>query len=246
MMKKINNWLKITSGLSLVIVAIMLFHYFHIQHYLSVEGLNNYSSQISFVKDNNPYQFIGVYFLIYFLLIICCIPGTIILDIIAGFLFGTYWGSLLIIISYTLSTCGNYFVVDYILHDFFVNRLKKIRIPINQGNQRLIFISLTALRFIPIIPFWAINLLASLLKMRFKLFIISTAIGIFPIAVIYALVGDGMKEVISAHHVLNLDILTSPKLWVPLALLAITMLLPGLAKVLSRYYKRRKQNNKSG
>ena len=229
------NVIKTILTLVLVIAVIVLFKYFHLRSYLSIDGLNQYSDQILQIRTDDPYKFILGYFLIYFVLMIFCIPGTIILDIVAGFLFGIIWGMVLITVSYTVATCGNYFVVHYLFHDFFTKRMSQFKIKIRGKNQMQIFISLTALRLIPIIPFWALNIFASVLKLRFNLFVLSTISGILPIAVIYAVVGDGTRDTLLSHDGLTLDMIMNAKIWVPLIILAIIMMLPSVIKYVKQY-----------
>lgn len=238
-MKNFNFLLKTVIALILIILVFTLFKHFHIHHYLSVTGINDYSDQIMQTSATHPYAFIMGYFILYFILIVCCIPGTIVLDIIAGFIFGIFWGTILIVISYTVSICGNYFVVHYLFHDFFIKRLKKIKIKNLGKNQRQIFFNITALRLIPVIPFWALNIFASLFKMRFGLFMLSTLIGISPVAVIYAFIGDNARDTILSHKVLNIDILLNPKIWMPLALLALIIMLPGIVKSINKNFDKK-------
>lgn len=235
-MKNFNFLLKTIIILILIALVFVLFKHFHIHHYLSVTGINDYSDQIVQSRASHPYTFVIGYFALYFILIVCCIPGTIILDIIAGFVFGVFLGTVLIVISYTISTCGNYFVVHYLFHDFFIKRLKKFKIKNLGKNQRQVFINITALRLIPVIPFWALNIFASIFKMRFGLFILSTIIGISPVAVIYAFIGDSTRDAILSHSALNIDILLNPKIWVPLALLALIIMLPGIVKSINKNF----------
>ncbi|MFN8769987.1 MAG: TVP38/TMEM64 family protein [Neisseriaceae bacterium] len=234
-----NNFsilLKTMIVLIITILAIVLFKYFNLHYYLSVAGINDYSHQIVQFSTSHPYHFIIGYFLLYFVLITCCIPGTVILDIIAGFLFGIFWGTTLIVISYTISICGNYFVVHYLFHDFFIKRLKKIKISHLGKDQKQIFINLTALRLIPIIPFWTLNILASIFRMRFGLFILSTIVGIFPIAIIYTIIGDSARDALLSHEVLNISVLMAPKVWILLGLLALIIMLPGIVKSINRNF----------
>lgn len=235
-MNKYNNLLKIILTLLLVLVVIILFKYYHLRHLLSLDGLSSYGFQIMQIKTDNPYKFVIGYVVIYTILIALCIPGTIILDIIAGFLFGILCGSALMVISYGIGTIFNYFVVHYLLHDFFIKRLKQLKIKsITGNNQQQKFINLTALRLIPIIPFWALNILASVIKLRFDLFMLSTIIGIIPIAIIYAIVGDGARDTILSHEVLSPHMLMNPKIWVPLICLSIIVMLPSLVKFIKKY-----------
>jgi len=234
-MGKYANLFKIAITLILVLLVIVLFKHYHLNQYLGLEGFNTYSLRILEIKTQSPYTFISVYMLSYFLLIALCIPGTVMLDILAGFLFGIFWGSILVTISYTLATIGNYLLVHYLFHDFFINRLKKFNIKISAtANAKQKFLSLTALRLVPVIPFWALNILASVIKLPFRLFILSTMIGILPATIIYAIVGDGTRDTVLSHNKLSPNMLMDTKIWLPLVALSVLTLLPSIIKKIKR------------
>ena len=233
-----KNLYRILITLMIVIFIIILFKYFHLRAYLGIAGFNRYSGQILQIHSQHPYTFVVAYFIVYVLLIICCAPGTIALDILAGFLFGVFWGTALIVISYLVGVCCNFIVVHYLLHDFFLKRFKKFKIAISGNNKRELFLNLTSLRLIPIIPFWVLSIIASILKVEFKLFITSAFIGILPIAVIYALIGDGTRSAILSHGQLTVGVLFNPEIWLPLIALSLIMVSPNIFKYIRRITKK--------
>lgn len=235
-----KNLIKIFLTLVLVITVIVLFKYFHLRHYLSIQGFNEYSDQIIQFQIAKPYVFICGYFLIYIMTLTLCLPGTIVLDVIAGFLFGVYWGTLLVVFSYTIGIYLNFLVVHYLFHDFFLKRLKSFRVEIHGRNQRALFLSLTGLRLVMVIPFWVLNIVASVLKIRMKLYMYSVVLGVLPAAIIYAFVGVGAREIILSHEPITIQMLMNPKIWLPLTIFAMFTMAPSVLKQIKRYLKSKK------
>ena len=235
-----KNLIKILLTLLMVIVIIILFKHFHLQYYLSIAGFNQYSDQILQFQDAEPYKFVMWYSLVYLSCLILCVPGTVILDIVAGFLFGEFWGTILVVINYTIGVFINFVVVHYLFHEFFLKRFKRLNIVIHGRNQRELFLNLTGLRLIMLIPFWVLNIMASVLNIRLKLYLISVIIGVLPAAIIYAFVGVGAREALFTHGVITAHMLMNPKIWLPLLFFAIITMLPSIFKQIKKYLKGRK------
>ena len=220
------NFIKIFLFMVLVVVSIFLFRYFNLPQYLSVHGINKYSNILIQYHYLHPFKFIVLFFCFYVLLIIFCISGTIFLDIMAGFVLGVIGGAILVMISYTVGIIFNYIVVNYLLKDFFANRFKNSKFLKNIHEYKHVFMSLVILRMVPILPFWSLNIIASILKATMPAFISSTMIGIIPSAYIYSLLGNNLHIVFLSSQYITEDMLFNYKIWLPVFLLCIISILP--------------------
>ena len=81
------------------------------------------------------------------------------------------------------------------------------------------------------IPFWILNILAALLNVRMSTFVISTLIGITPMSIIYVVIGDGVRDSTANGQMLNADVLTNPKIWIPLFCMAVILMIPNIVKL---------------
>lgn len=230
-----NNIIKI---LIVFIVVGLLFYtaeHFQLNNYLSLNGFNNYHKQIVAYRDLQPKLFIFIYIIAYVLLITCCIPGTILFDLLAGFLFGYYLGSILVIFSYLLGAFCNFFLIRYIFKDMeFLHRFDKFRNLVHGSGKYGLLLNLISLRLIAVIPFWILNIVAALLKVRISTFLLSTLIGITPTSIIYVVIGDGVKDLLSHNQQLTPAFLTNPKIWLPLFILSLLLMLPNIIKSYKR------------
>ena len=70
--------------------------------------------------------------------------------------------------------------------------LSMISDRINTSSFLWVFI----LRLIPIVPFWAVNIISGLLGVRSTTYILATLIGIIPGSIIYVSIGHGIKNIV--------------------------------------------------
>jgi uncharacterized membrane protein YdjX (TVP38/TMEM64 family) len=86
------------------------------------------------------------------------------------------------------------------------------------------------LRFVPLFPFFLINLAAGFLEIPTRIFVVGTGIGIIPGALVYASVGNGLGVVLDQGEVPDLGIIFTPSILLPLVGLGLLSLLPVLVK----------------
>jgi uncharacterized membrane protein YdjX (TVP38/TMEM64 family) len=91
-------------------------------------------------------------------------------------------------------------------------------------------LNLIGLRCIPLIPFWVLNIVAAMVGISLRLFILTTAIGILPITFLYVWLGAQVREHLEGQTLLSGKMFADPKLWLPFAGLAILLLLPSIIK----------------
>jgi uncharacterized membrane protein YdjX (TVP38/TMEM64 family) len=97
------------------------------------------------------------------------------------------------------------------------------------GFQRNAFSYLLALRLVPVIPFFAINLIPAFLGVKLWMFVVTTLIGIVPGAVVYAGLGNSLNAILYAGGTPDLRIILKPEILLPiLGLIALSLLPVGL------------------
>ena len=78
---------------------------------------------------------------------------------------------------------------------------------------------LLTLRFIPLFPFWMINLFAGLTNIPLRTYAWTTAVGIFPGSFVYTFMGSRLNDINSPKDLLSFEILLA---FVLLGLFALT------------------------
>lgn len=239
MKKKI---LKLLIFVFLALTFAMLFEHLHLYTYLNLDSFNRYHNQILDFEQQHIFEFTVVYIISYIVLIACCVPGTIIFDLIAGFIYGPFVGVFLVLSCYLLGAIVNFSLVKILFRDILRKRFGHLQhLVLNERGMSATALNLIGLRFIPVIPFWLLNILAAILGIPFWIFVGTTFIGIIPTSIVYVLIGHGVREHMRENQPITMAMLTEPKLWVPMVMLALLILIPNLIRSIRKKLKARQQ-----
>ena len=161
------------------------------------------------------------------------LPGAAIASITGGFLFGLLLGTILNITAATLGATALYLAVQWGVGETFVRRLDALEGRSNKIVSRLRkneVSVLLSLRLVPIVPFFAVNLLAAISRVGFRNFVLTASVGILPGAIVFTSIGVGLGSVFDQGAEPDLSVLSSPQLLFPLLGLAALSLVPMFRK----------------
>ena len=157
------------------------------------------------------------------------LPGAAIASIAGGFLFGLMLGTILNITAATLGATSLYLAVQWGVGESFVRRLDALEGRSDKIVSRLRkneVSVLLSLRLVPVVPFFAVNLLAAISRVGFRNFVLTTSVGILPGAIVFTSIGVGLGSVFDQGAEPDLSVLWSPQLLFPLLGLAALSLVP--------------------
>ena len=223
---------KITLGLFYLLV-VTSFLYFFLSKF-TLEELTSYE----FIKNNRDYFFglkqtnlflISLVFLIFTIVWVVMAGFGLPVALLAGFIFGKWFGILVLIIGMSIGATilymmGNYFFKE-IIKEKFLDRFKNLEIKFKKSE----FIFLLVYRFVGGIPFAIANVLPCLFNVKIFNFFWSTLIGIIPSTFLIVSIGSGLEKIINQNLEAPrlLEIIYSPDIYMPmiafLALIIITI-----------------------
>ena len=148
------------------------------------------------------------------------IPGAVVLSLAGGFLFGTLYGIIYSNIGATVGSLCIFFITRYLLGSWLQMRYGRQLQKFNEEIGRHGSNYFLTLRFIPLFPFFLVNIFAGLTKVPFKTFAWTTSIGILPGDAVYSFAGNQLDKISSLKDVLSVNILAA------LFLLGIFSLIP--------------------
>ena len=144
-----------------------------------------------------------------------------ILALAGGLLFGLWWGSLYTFIGAMLNCTLMFLLARYAGREKVEALVKKRLSPLWQ--QRLLeldgrtgFLLLIILRLIPAVPYNLINYTFGLTNMRWRTYLVASAIGIIPGTLAFINIGDKALDV------------TSPDFWIAIGLLGLLLAVTAL------------------
>jgi uncharacterized membrane protein YdjX (TVP38/TMEM64 family) len=163
---------------------------------------------------------------IYIASVTLSLPQAGLLTMIGGLLFGTLAGGVMAALGATVGAIFLFLIARSAFAGSMASRggaaLSKLREELGRNG----FSYLLALRLIPVVPFWLLNLAAALCGMRLTQFFVATLIGILPATFITASIGAGIGGVLSRGETPSFGLLLSWPVLGPLLALAALSLLP--------------------
>ncbi len=147
--------------------------------------------------------------LIYILATALSLPGATILTLAGGAVFGLGLGLLIVSFSSSIGATCAFLASRYILRDSIEAKYKKQFDKINEGVQRDGAFYLFSLRLIPVVPFFIINLLMGLTKMKAFTFYWVSQLGMLAGTAVYVNAGEKIAEINSLKDIVSFDVLIS-------------------------------------
>ncbi len=236
-----TSWALLTRGyrpllplLAVVLVAVTIWQS-GIAHELSWAALARHQAALLAVVGQHPVAAGAAYVALYMVVVACSIPEAAVVTVAGGLLFGTFVGGALAVVGSTLGAVILFLVARSAFANLVARRARGLIERIRPRLHRDGFSYLLALRLIPAVPFWLVNLAAALCGMRLFPYAAATLLGIIPATFVFAWVGDGVGSILAAGGKPDVRVIFSPGILGPLLALAALSLTP----VILRHAKRR-------
>lgn len=194
--------------LALIIIAtFILIRIFGLHTLLSFENLQNSKTVLLEYLVDHYLITVLIFILLYTVSVAFSIPGATILTLSAGFLFGTIMGALYANIGATIGAILIFIFARYLigdkLQDKYADKLEKFNHELDKNGYSYML----TLRFIPLFPFWMINLFAGLTKIPLKTYAWTTAVGILPGSLVYTFMGNQLETINSPKDIISWNII---------------------------------------
>jgi pyruvate/2-oxoglutarate dehydrogenase complex dihydrolipoamide dehydrogenase (E3) component/uncharacterized membrane protein YdjX (TVP38/TMEM64 family) len=218
--------------LLLVIVALFISAFaFDLTQYLSLDVLKEKQQQLNQLFVDYPFTVFAIYFVIYVAATALSLPGATILTLGAGAIFGLGWGLLLASFAASLGAFLAFLSARFILHDWVQEKFGERLTAINRGMERDGAFYLLSLRLVPLFPFFVINLVMGLTKIKARTFYWVSQLGMLLGTAVYVNAGTQLAQISSLGDVISADLIGA------FVLLGI---FPLIAKAVLAFVKRRK------
>jgi len=152
--------------LAAIAALIAAFFYFGLDDRLSADGISGTIAEIEAFRAKNAVLVLVIFFLVYVAVTAASLPGAAILTLIAGALFGLVTGTILVSFASTLGATLAFLSSRYVLRDTIEGKFGERLKTINDGLERDGAFYLFSLRMIPVIPFFVINLVMGLTRIK--------------------------------------------------------------------------------
>ncbi|NJK71552.1 MAG: TVP38/TMEM64 family protein [Thermales bacterium] len=200
-MKSLKTYQKPLIFVTIIILIIIAYNS-GLLKLLTLENLQNNQDWLTQKRDDNYTLFALLYTIIYIVSVAFSLPGATILTLTAGLVFGLY-GAIFVIIGASIGAVLTALLTRYLFRDSlekkFENQLKTFNQKINKNAVSY----LLTLRLIPAFPFFLINILGGLSRIKLSTFAWTTAIGIIPGTFAFVNAGTQISKVESVGDILS-------------------------------------------
>ena len=230
---------KIILGITyLAIISIGLYFLFSV---VDIKDLMSYefirlNKDIILKYKNENFLFLAAVFFVFSIVWVLLLGLAMPLLIFSGFVFGKWWGILIVLISTTMGA-----TLLYSLVSFFFRDLIKQKLAPKFSKLREFFIKNDILYFVSFrfvggggAPFAVQNVLPILFDMPVKNYVIATFIGSMPSMFVTVALGSGIERVIDQNAELSIStVLFSPEIYIPIIAFFIILV---IAFVIRKFY----------
>ncbi len=144
-----------------------------------------------------------IYLTVYIAMTALSLPGALVLTLIGGSLFGLWWGTLLTSFASTIGATLAMLSSRYLFRDFVEARFAAIIRRIDEGLDRDGSRYLFTLRLIPVFPFFLVNLVMGVTRMKVWTFFWVSQLAMLPATLLYTNAGVELMGIDAARDLLS-------------------------------------------
>ena len=229
--------LKLILGIIyLVIFSIGLYFLFSV---IDIKDLTNYefikvNKDIIFKYKTENFLFLNIIFFIFSILWILFLGPVFLLLVLSGFVFGKWWGTLIVVTSIAIGATLLYMLANFFFQDVIKQKLVPKFYKLKEFFIKNDILYFMIFRFLGGTPFALQNVLPILFDMPVKNYFIATFVGCMPSMFISVALGSGIEEIIDQNEELSiLTVLSSPEIYIPIIAFIIILF---IAFVIRKFY----------
>ncbi len=192
-----------------VLVAIVAFFTFDLNRYFSLAFLQESQARFAELRAQQPLALALGYFVVYVAVTALSLPGATIVTLAGGAIFGLGWGLLIVSFASSIGATLAFLTARFLLRDAVQARFGQRLAEVDKGIQKEGAFYLFTLRLIPVVPFFLINLLMGLTKMKAWTFYWVSQLGMLAGTAVYVNAGTQLGRLSSLQGILSPALLGS-------------------------------------
>ena len=192
-----------------LLAAVAAFFWLDLGRYFSLDYIKGAQADFAALYAARPVHVIAGFFAVYVAVAALSLPGAAILTLLAGAVFGLLVGTVVVSFASSIGATLAMLVSRYLLRDSVKTRLGARLADIDKGIEREGAFYLFTLRLVPVFPFFVINLLMGLTRMKAATFYWVSQLGMLAGTLVYVNAGTQLGRIDSLKGILSPGLLAS-------------------------------------
>ena len=189
--------------------AVVAFFVLDLGRYFSLAFVKDSQTQFAALYAERPWTVTAIYFAVYVVITALSLPGAAIMTLAGGASFGLVWGTVVVSFASTMGATLAMLAARYLFQDSIQQRFGRKLAEVNARLDKEGAFYLFTLRLLPVIPFFALNLLMGLTRMKAWTFFWVSQLGMFAGTVAYVNAGTQIAKIDSLRGILSPALLGS-------------------------------------
>lgn len=215
-------------GLVVLVGVAVAIRFSGLQDYVSFAALGREQAALRGFIAAQPVAAPLAFIALYAAIVTLSLPLGTVMSVGCGVLFGVLPGAAYAVLGAWLGAIAVFLLARTLLGDVLARRGGRLLERVRPGLEQDGFSTLLALRLIPVVPFWVMNLAPALAGMRLAPYALATVLGIIPATTVFVAIGAGLGDTLATGARPDLSVLFSARVLLPLLGLAALALLPVL------------------
>ena len=200
-----KKWLLVLAVLGLVVA----FWALGLGRYFTLAYIKGAQADFAALYAAQPLVVVAAYFVVYVAVTALSFPGAAILTLLGGAVFGLVLGTVVVSFASSLGATLAMLFARYVLRDSIKARFGSRLADIDKGIEREGAFYLFTLRLVPVFPFFLINLLMGLTRMKAATFYLVSQLGMLAGTAVYVNAGTQLGRIDSLQGILSPGLLLS-------------------------------------
>lgn len=188
---------------ALLLAGIAAFFALDLGRYFSLAFIKDSQASFDALFNEKPVLVSLVFFAVYVAVTALSLPGATILTLAGGASLGLLWGTVVVSLASSIGATLAMLAARYLLRDAIQARFGRRLDEINKGIDKEGAFYLFSLRLIPVVPFFALNLLMGLTRIKTWTYFWVSQIGMLAGTVAYVNAGTQIARIDSLKSILS-------------------------------------------
>jgi len=233
-MNKSSFNLKILVALTYLIIFLICLYFLFST--FDLKDLTNYnfiksSKDIIFKYKEENFLFLTIIFFIFSIIWILLLGFVLPLLFFAGFIFGKWWGTIIVVTATTIGATLLYILANFFFREVIKQKLVPKFYKLKEFFNKNDILYFMILRFVGAVPFTIQNILPILFNMSVKNYFIATLFGTMPSMFVSVAIGSGIENIIDKNEKISFfTVLFSPEIYIPIIAFIVLLALAFIFK----------------